>query len=317
MSKLPPWSIVIPTYKGRALLEKHLPDVAKVVEPGDQVVIVDDASGDDTIAWLETQVAHWKKRDVTLTIVGLTKNARFAGAVNAGVEAAQHSYVCLLNNDVSPISSEFKKTALSYFADQPQLFAVGCAEVQTTQPNAQVFGRGTGNFRRGLLVHWYDPDQTQTKTLWTSGGSMVFDTAKYRELDGMDKLFAPAYEEDRDLSYRALKHGWTILFAPELRVLHQHETTNQTAFGKRNIEIVSWKNQFLFVWKNITDANLMLQHVLWLPYHLTVSNWRSGGAAGQGFLRAVQQLGHALRQRNAAQELWEKTDEQVLNQSGS
>lgn len=318
MPNLTAWSVVIPTYRGQALLEKHLPDVAKILEPGDQLIIVDDASGpdDNTLAWLEKQRATWERRKVELTIVGLTTNVRFAGAVNAGVDAAKHDFVCLLNNDVSPLSERFKATALTHFHDD-QLFAVGCAEVRERSTTAQVFGRGTGNFRRGLLVHWYDPDQSTAKTLWTAGGSMIFDTHKFRELGGFDRLFAPAYEEDRDLSYRALKHGWQILFDRSLRVLHQHETTNQSAFGQRNIEIVSWKNQFLFVWKNITDPGLLWQHLFWLPYHLIVSGWRSQGAATYGFGSAFLQLPQALQQRRQTRYLWARSDREVLETYGS
>ena len=33
--------------------------------------------------------------------------------------------------------------------------------------------------------------------------------------------------------------------------------------------MVSYKNQFIFVWKNIEDYYLIIQHIIWLPYHLT------------------------------------------------
>lgn len=312
--KLTPISVVIPTYNGRTLLAKHLPDVAKVLDAGDEILIVDDASTDDTVEWVQTQVPLYETKGLHLHLLAHAQNKRFAAAVNTGVEAATHKYVFLLNNDVSPLTPDIKKQLLSWFSD-PDFFAVGCAEVHTNTPQAQVFGRGTGGWKRGLLVHWYDPDQTSHTTLWTAGGSMFFSTEKFRELGGMDTLFYPAYEEDRDLSYRALKHGWKLAFEPKARVLHQHETTNASVFGQRRMQVDSWKNQYLLVWKNITDVRLLLEHFLWLPYHVLLSGYRSNWTATQGFFKAVGQLGQALRQRHRVQPLWKHSDQQVLSRS--
>lgn len=305
-------SVVIPTFNGTNLLAQHLPEVAAILDAEDQIVIVDDASTDDTLEWISNNKSVYTKQGIEITVVAHEKNQRFAAAVNSGVKAAKHNFILLLNNDVTPITSDLKSRLLCHFSTDPDLFAVGCAEVRENVPNAPVFGRGTGGWRRGLFVHWYDANQTKTSTLWAAGGSMIFDRSKYLEIGGMDTLFYPAYEEDRDLSYRALKHGWNVIFDPKARVHHQHETTNSSVFGTRNMEIMSWKNQFLIVWKNITDAPLIRQHLVWLPYHVIVSSWRTRGTAGHGFLRALWQLPAALRQRQRVKPLWKKTDTELL-----
>lgn len=255
--KRPSVSVIIPTYNGQKLLAKHLPAVAKVLQAHDEIVIVDDASSDETVPWLQTQIPQYEKQNIGLHIVVHAANKRFAAAVNSGVEAAQNPFVFLLNNDVSPLSADILETLLQWFKDE-NMFAVGCAEVHENSPHAQVFGRGTGGWQRGLLVHWYDSNQGSNVTLWTAGGSMLFDREKFLQIGGMDTLFYPAYEEDRDLSYRALKHGWKLAFEPRARVLHQHETTNASVFGKRKMQIDSWKNQYLLVWKKCDRSFLSL-----------------------------------------------------------
>ncbi len=307
-------SVVIPTYNGRKLLEKHLPEVARVLQKGDEIVIADDASTDDTVQWLQSYTAELKKSDITLTWAVHEKNQRFSATVNTGVKKAVHNSIFLLNNDVSPLTSDIVARLQVWFSD-PDMFAVGCAEVTENASDARVSGRGTGDFRRGLAVHWYDPDQTVHNTLWTTGGSMMLDREKFLAIGGMDTLYYPAYEEDRDLSYRALKHGWKVLFEPRARVWHQHESTNASVFGKRKMLIDSWKNQYLFVWKNITDLDLLFLHIIWLPYHLTFSSARSNGAAFQGFIRAVAQLPYALQQRSAVRSLWRLSDKDVFRQA--
>lgn len=320
MSKTRPnISVVIPSYAGKKLLQKHLPDVLEQLIPGDEVIVVDDASPepDDTMSWLETQAEKHEKNGITIVGIQHVRNQRFAATVNTGVQAATKDIIWLLNNDVSPLTDKSVEKAQYWFDQDKKLFAIGCAEVQTSSPNAQKFGRGTGNFRRGLLVHWYDSEQTLPTTLWTAGGSMFVDREKYLELGGMDQLFAPAYEEDRDLSYRALKRGWNIRHDVEIVVHHQHETTNTSVFGQRAITIASWKNQFLIVWKNIGDWSLLAQHLLWLPYHLVITNWREKGAVGLGFWQALQRWPKVLAFRRTERANWKKNDHDILQTHGS
>lgn len=304
-------TVVIPTYNGQALLAKHLPKVAEILVPGDEIIVVDDASTDETISWLESQIKYFDDLEIDLRWIHHIKNKRFAAAVNSGVELAAHPYILLLNNDVTPLSPDLRQQLLAWFENE-DTFAVGCAEVTKNTPDAQLYGRGTGDYQRGLLVHWYEPDQKQYQTLWTAGGSMMFDKAKFNELGGFDTLFYPAYEEDRDLSYRALKHGWSIFFEHRARVWHQHESTNLTVFGKRQMITASWKNQFLLVWKNISDPRMLIEHLAWLPYHLIVTNWRTAGAVGVGFWRALRHLPIVWQRRITHRKFWHRTDREVL-----
>ena len=103
----------------------------------------------------------------------------------------------------------------------------------------------------------------------------------------MDKLYKPAYWEDIDLSWVAReKYGWKILFEPKSQVYHNHETTNVSVFGQRLMETMASRNQWLFVWKNIRGLKL-LDHFLWLPYHLTFTTIRTKGVFAIGFFQAI------------------------------
>ena len=87
-------SLIIPNYNGRQLLAENLPQVMAAAR-GAEVIVVDDASTDDSVAWL-------KQRYPLVRLVSLKQNRRFARACNAGVKAARGEIVVLLNNDVSP-----------------------------------------------------------------------------------------------------------------------------------------------------------------------------------------------------------------------
>jgi len=72
------------------------------------------------------------------------------------------------------------------------------------------------------------------------------------------------------------QQDWKIIFEPEAQVYHNHETTNVTVFGQKQIELMAMRNQILFVWKNIRGRQL-IEHWLWLPYHLIFTNIRTKG----------------------------------------
>ncbi len=267
-------SIVIPNYQKLPLI-KHLPKIIAASQ-GSEIIVVDDASPDDTVQYLSKHFPHVK------VIVNHT-NQRFAVSCNHGVKAAKGEIVVLLNSDVAP-KPNFLKPLIKHFSD-PKVFAVSCEEIQ---PNG-VSGQNRCQFKRGFLVHSaaaINKSGRAMKNCWATGGSSAFDRQKYLKLGGMDPLYKPAYWEDIDLSWRAHQHGFKILFEPQSQVFHNHETTNVSVFGQRKMELMAMRNQILFVWKNIRGQKL-LEHWLWLPYHLIFTTVRTKGLFLTAFLQAL------------------------------
>ncbi len=82
----------------------------------------------------------------------------------------------------------------------------------------------------------------------------------------MDELFSPFYEEDLDIGYRARKRGFINLFEPRAHVEHYKEKGVITLnFSQKVISHTAQRNQLLFIWKNITDAEWTREHTtaLW------------------------------------------------------
>lgn len=279
-----PVSAVIPTYNGKHLLAKFLPHVISVLRDGDELVIVDDHSTDATLSWLtkEFQITQNPKQEHTaayavhrgviterrkkikLTVVANHQNVRFGQAVNRGVQFSVHPYILLLNSDVKPLEGLVEQL-LTHFTDQ-SVFGVGCFEYEgPAKKTKQWGGKNKLWFARGMFIHSRADEFTTGPTAWVSGGSGMFDRAKWQELGGFDAAYYPAYWEDIDLSYRARQKGWQVLFDQDAKVEHHHETTNSDVFGQAKIEAMSWKNAIVFVWKNATVTQKVL-HVFWKPY---------------------------------------------------
>ena len=296
-------SIVIPTYNALSLLQKNIPTVIKAC-PNCQLIVVDDAGSDDSSQWL-------KKNYPKVKVVKNKKNLRFAKSVNKGVSAASGEIVVLLNNDVSP-KKNFLAPLLKHFKDS-QVFAVGCQEINNESGKEVLSGRGQGKFARGFFIHWRAKNQNAKDTLWVTGGSGAFSKKIWDQLGGLDPLFRPAYEEDRDICYNALKSGYRLVFEPKSQVHHIHETSNIKAFGTRKIQTMSYKNQLLFVWKNISSSKYLLQHLFWLPYHLLFTSIRSKGLFLIAFIKATFQLPEALISRKLVKKHWLIRDEEVFS----
>ncbi len=305
MNKETKVSVVIPSFNGKDLLKKHLPKVLLALnnwqKQGWEVIVVDDASTDNTVQFLRESFPE-------VRVIANEKNLRFGHSCNKGVRAARGEIIILLNNDVSP-KKDFLTPLIKNFRGIG-VFAVGCRE---RQPGKKLdYGRGEMFFKRGLMIHRRADSQKERTTDWVSGGSGAFDRTKWLYLGGMDGLFRPAYEEDRDLSYRAVKGGFKVLFEPESVVFHHHETTNKKVFGQKKMRIISYKNHFLFVWKNITDTKLLLNHFIWLPYHLIINGFRTNGEETAGFIWALSQLPEAVKSRSRVKRFFKKKDKEII-----
>jgi O-antigen biosynthesis protein len=276
---------LIPNYNGRALFEKYLPSVIATLQAGDELMIVDDTSTDDSVAWLIK--TYGAKRDssrsnndftvysgsvlskqgaVELTCVVNASNLRFGASCNRGVEQAKHDLIFLLNSDVAPHSDALEHLYHHFLPDPitSNVFGVGCLEIETAQNGAHA-GKQILWFEKGLFMHSKAPDFSAGETAWVTGGSGLFSREKWLEIGGFDALFYPAYWEDIDLSFQARKKGWQILFEPKAVVDHNHETTNQTVFGQRKIAEMSWRNGLKFAWKNASFFQ-RLAFMFWQPY---------------------------------------------------
>ncbi len=295
-------SIVIPNFNGIPLFKRHLPNVLKAAQ-GAEIIVVDDKSTDDSVAFLHKEFPQVK-------VVALEVNSRFAAACNAGVRQAKGEIIVLINSDVSP-EKDFLIPLLKEF-DDPQVFAVGCKEIQEFGGEKQFAGRSGGNYLRGMYTHWRCDNQDKQTTLWVSGGSGAFRTSMWNELKGMDTDFKPAYEEDRDLSYRALKRGWKVLHCKDSIVHHIHETTNVKALGKEYMSLAAHKNNLLFVWKNITEPTLWMQHLVWLPYHLILTSIRTNGVFLKAFFWAIQYIPSIYRSRQVEKRQATVTDSSII-----
>lgn len=309
-------SIVIPNFNGEVLLKRNLPRVesllrnyAKKHNTIIEIVINDDGSTDNSREILKL---YEEKKDeyITYEILYNERNYGFSTTVNRGVARAKGDIVVLLNNDVLP-ESGFLDPLLAHFSEA-EIFAVGCMDKSVESKGIVLRGRGVGKWERGFLMH-KKGDIEGKETLWVSGGSGAFRRSYWNTLGGLSEIMNPFYWEDIDLSYRALKAGYKLVFEKESTVIHEHEegAIKKTSTPKK-VRITSYRNQFYFVWINATDTSLILLHILWLPYHLVRACINKDASFLKGFFKAVITLPAVLRKRKTVQQLVVKKDAEII-----
>ena len=243
-------SVIIPSFNTQELLKENLPAVLKAKEDQRnnivEIIVVDDASPDDSVSILKTDFPEIK------TIVH-KKNKGFSASINSGVKEAKGDLLVLLNTDVVP-EKNFLVSAISRFENE-NVFGVSLHE--------KGYGWAKGKFQNGYIVH--SPGKEDGKvhnTFWVSGGSGMFSKKIWRKLGGLDeKLLSPFYWEDLDICYRSQKRGFNLLWDPKAKVVHNHEST-MSKLSPKYVQRIKERNYLLINWKNLTSSNLFRKHMV-------------------------------------------------------
>jgi GT2 family glycosyltransferase len=210
-----------------------------------------------------------------LKLVRNEVNLGFGPTCNRGFESARHPLVFLLNNDVdvdvnsiAPLVENF--TNASVFSAHCRVFDL---------ESGQECGSGkVGSFSRGFIrVHRSyvnvsgiageagveSGKKTGCYSMFASGGSAMFVRLRFLEIGGFDSLLAPIYWEDVDISYRAWKRGFSVLYEPR-SVVHHRVSSTMRRVNQRRIKRLKQRNRLIYHWVNLHDPALMASHLMWV-----------------------------------------------------
>jgi GT2 family glycosyltransferase len=111
----PSVAIVILNWNGRAFLEQFLPSVMATTYSNKTVVVIDNASTDDSVAFLQTSYP-------CIQIVKNDANYGFAGGYNLGLKQVKADYYILLNSDVE-VSPDWIEPAVTLLESDKKIAA--------------------------------------------------------------------------------------------------------------------------------------------------------------------------------------------------
>lgn len=301
--------IIIPNYNGSHLYKKNLSYVLESHKNYDgKIIIVDDGSEKNDVDSLRKFINSQKSQQIEL--IAHNHNMGFSSAINTGVKNATAKYVVFLNSDVRP-KKDFLKSLVTRMESDKNLFGLGCLDESIEGERVVKRGRGIGYWKRGMLMHKRG-EVDQASTFWISGGSSIIRRDLFDELGGMDTLYNPFYWEDIDLSYRAVKSGYAIGFEKSSVVEHYHDEGAIKSFKKDSIKRIAYRNQFIFIWKNITSERLLISHLVFLPIYVATSLLRLDKDFLSGLFLALTKLPDIISKRNRQKKKYKISDLEIL-----
>jgi N-acetylglucosaminyl-diphospho-decaprenol L-rhamnosyltransferase len=232
----PPLSIVIPTHDTRDLTLRCL---GSLDLPGQEVILVDDASGDGTAG------AVGESHPQAVVLRNETPQ-RFTRSANLGLDRARGEILLLLNSDTEVEPGGLERL-LAAFDREPGLGIAG-ALLHYPDGSPQWSGGREPSFTwffaltsglPALLEHL--PFYRRAKPLdpkapmrvdWVTGAAMAFRRTVWEQAGPLDEGFR-FYAQDLDFCLRARRAGWKIEVRPEFSVLHHHGATIGRAPGAR------------------------------------------------------------------------------------
>ena len=303
----PEITLIITNWNGSDLLRECLPTVLKAVEYDHdrlyEVMVIDDCSTDNSLEVLTEEFPEVRAEKTP-------QNLGFQEANNYGVRLAESKIVMPMNNDI-----KLDPKALYYLArhfDNKDVFAVS-GKVFAFDQTTFLYGNRGGYFQKGHFHLYEKPPEDNSQTLFACGGALMVNRQKYLELGGFDSMYHPLYYEEIDLSYRALKRGWKVHYEPQSIAYHKVQATIARQEKRRRISLISARNNYLFVWKNILDRPMTFTFLIYTPLFLLRDLFQLKSRFWIAFYMALKRLPKALKGRAMEQSGVLYSDREILS----
>lgn len=256
----PTLTAVVLNFNGRALLEGLLPSLAAQRLTDMRVVVVDNGSGDDSVAWL---ASDWPE----IEVVRLAQNIGVTRALNVCLDAADGEFVALLNNDLE-LDARCLSELVEALQAHPQAASAGGKlldfhQRQVIDGAGDVFTwRGTGH-RRGHGETDRGQYEQPRAIFGACGGAAVYRRSALQEVGPFDEDFY-AFFEDVDWSLRAQLAGYQCRYVPSAIAYHMGSATigrGLSDFTRYQL----WRNGIWLVVKGL-PARVLIRHAHQLAF---------------------------------------------------
>lgn len=180
-------TVIFVSFNSHAMLLRNLPSLCD--EPNFRIVVIDNHSNDGTAAIIRQSFA-------SVEVIEQTHNLGYGRAANVGLRLAQTRYALLLNPDVMATPAGIASLLAHTRSDSQQ------TAIWAPTTDMRDYAEG--------------PPKSVD---WVSGGVMLFDVEKVREIGLFDEnifLFA----EETDLCERTLKTGYGIKLCTDVFFEH-------------------------------------------------------------------------------------------------
>ena len=237
-------SVIVVSYNSRSELDRSVGSVAQAAAGMTaETIVVDNASSDDSADYVSAAFP-----DVRL--IRNADNRGFSRGCNQGFAASSGQYILFLNPDTHCPPGSLAALVDRLRGDRSS-GAVGprlVSEDGTPSPSCFRFHtlwrptfhypvlRRFGGERLAMI---YPPDHTSLlaggPVDWISGASLLARRSALEGIGCFDEAFF-MYFEDTDLCHRLMAAGWTVLYAPDVDVVH-HGARSSSSWSNMYVEL--------------------------------------------------------------------------------
>ncbi len=238
-------AIVIPNYNGVQHLPECLRALAGQTFKEFEVVVVDNASTDDSISLLQQTFP-------LVRIIALSENRGFSAAANAGVLATTEDLVVLLNNDTCA-NDDWLERLVGVMDDTPEAGSGASKLVRYDDPLTLDAAGDTfvPSTLSGMAIGRGEPASRYSERSWVFGAcaaAAIYRRQMIEDIGLFDDDFFLTHE-DVDLSMRAQLAGYRCVYVPDAVVRHKRRATYR--LESPEIEAIGLRNRLWVVGKNV------------------------------------------------------------------
>jgi len=271
-------SVIVVNHNSGDLLTGCVGALAKQTRPIRQIIVVDNASSDSSVARLEDRFQDLK-------IVRLANNSGFAAANNlANRLAAGSEWVALLNPDAFPEPGWLD--ALMRAAKACPDYACFASRMMQAEQRTVLDGAGDAYhvsgrvWRRGYGARADGQYGNKEEVFSACAAAALYRRETIEAVGGFDEDFF-CYLEDVDLGFRLRLAGYHCLYVPDAVVYHVGSATT----GK-NSDFAVYHGHRNLVWAYLKNMPGPL-FWLYLPQHLLINLFALLGYALNGRWRVI------------------------------
>ena len=223
MNQLSKVAIVILNWNGRKYLEQFLPSVLATKYSNFEIVVADNGSTDDSIAFLQTNYP-------TIRLITFTENFGFAKGYNEALKQVDSEYYVLLNSDVE-VTANWLQPMATLLDNNPTIAACQPKLLSYKEKEMFEYAGAAGGwldkygypFAKGRVFDICEKDNgqydQQEPIFWASGASLFIRSSVFHSMKGFDEYFF-AHQEEIDLCWRIQLAGLSIYSCPSSVVYH-------------------------------------------------------------------------------------------------
>jgi len=236
-------SIIIVNWNGQKWLKKCLDSLYNQTYKNYEIILVDNASTDDSVAFIRQKYPE-------VILVQSTKNLGFSGGNNLGIQKANGEYVLLLNNDTWVENIFLDKMLNSILNSDYDI--IGPIEGNYYSKQFKKYSIHLDLF--GHFVYLFGKNKRQ-ENFYLSGVCLLFKKHTYLKSGGLDNNFF-MYCEDCDWFWRL--HLLKMKIYQDDNIVIYHAGTGSSGGGIKYHSFL-WRNQnaLQMLLKNYTLYNLI------------------------------------------------------------